>query len=641
MQEYVPTLLTRTPAVVVAPLCALALSLVFIASGRRILRLMSIPTHGLTTGEHLVIALGLGVGALQFLPFALGSAGWLSVTSLRVTSGIVALLLLPDIAATIAETRRACVNLRPSEHRWALILMATLLPAVGSALLVAITPTLDPDGLSYHLTVPKRWILSGSLGYLPTYPYSNTPMGVEMLFALGLAWGGDAAAKLLHFVLGVASALAIYHAGVRLRSKALGVVSAVLLLAGPAGVSKFIGLAYVEGATAFAMAVATLAWLHWFQSRNLRWLNVAAVLLGVAISFKLTAIVFGAALFALTVGVLFDQYRRTRTPPLGFAGLAALTICVLLPVLPWFVRSTILTGNPFFPLFAQFIPTRDFSPVTATMFDSYNRYYLWASRYGLAWSIELRRTILLVAMLVVFAISLFAYFRTRSFLVRVTALTVGSITILQLTAAGLYIRYWIPILPVLLLPCLVWVEGLVLRAQYRWLLVVVAALGSLVQARATLASIAYDVPGAVRTIAGLQPSTSFLRQHLLLYPLYDQINRDLPAEARVALSYSCRGFHIDRTTFCVEFPQDALTFHDWESFSEQVRQLGVTHVVAPVGVANGQEFPGPDYSAPAMMFRDRENAYLHRLLSTQGRLLGTAADQGLYALEAAPATRTP
>ena len=639
MPEPIPALLTPAPIAVVAPLCALLLALVCIGAGRRLMRLLGIPTGTITFGESLVIALGLGAGVIQLLPFAAGIAGWLTVPVLRIAVGAVALLLVPDIIAVVKEGTRALGRLRASDQRFGTLLVAALLPGLACAFLVAITPTLDPDGLSYHLTVPKRWIQSGSLGYLPTYPYSNTPMGVQMLYTLTLATGGDSAAKVLHVLLAVAGAWAIYRAGVRLSSAAVGAMSVVLFLAGPAAATKFLGLAYVEGATAFATAATVLAWLLWLRTRDLPWLKAAAMLVGVAISFKLTAVIFAAALVVLTAGVLFDAHRRTGRAPLTPGQLVLLACWGLLPIAPWLVRAAAFTGNPVFPLFAQIIPSRDFSPVTAGMFDEYNRYFLWASRYGLSWSMEFRRMILLGSILSVFAVTLFAYFRARTFLVRLGAIVVGSTFILQLAAAGLYVRYWIPILPVLLLPCLAWAETLWARERWKWALVGAAALGSLVQARSSLGAINFDVGGALRTTVGRQQSTDFLRRHLPLYPLFEAVNRDLPRDARIALSYSCRGFHIDRTTLCTEFPQDALAFHDWEAFASGVERLGITHFMAPTGVASGLQYPAPDYSAPAMMFRQRENEYIHRLLSTRGRVLATAGDQGLFVLEPAAGAR--
>jgi hypothetical protein len=79
-----------------------------------------------------------------------------------------------------------------------------------------------------------------------------------------------------------------------------------------------------------------------------------------------------------------------------------------LPVLPWFIRSAIMTGNPFFPLFARIIPSRDLSPAMAALFEDYNRYMLWASRAGASWSREQRQLILAGAALAVVVAALLA-----------------------------------------------------------------------------------------------------------------------------------------------------------------------------------------------------------------------------------------
>jgi len=631
---HMPALLTPAPAVLYAPVCVGAIMILCLAAGRRIACLLGTPSVDVTRGEQFVIAVVLGAGAMQFVPFALGAFGVLSNAALGVLIGGLTLLLIADLRALASVALRGLTPFRVSQ-RWMIVLVATIVPALVCSLLSALSPTLDPDGLSYHLTVPKRWLMSGGLGYLPTYTFSNTPMGVEMLFTIALAFGGDAAAKLLHWALGLSGAWAVYRAGVRYRSETVGTISAVLYLVGPAGVCALMGFAYIEGATALAIAATTLAWLLWFRTRYPGWLRTAALLLSITVSFKLTALVFAVVLFGLTIASIADEARQHEQISIGVAQGFLVVVLTAACVLPWFVRSAVVTGNPLFPLFARALPTRDFSPPTAAMYDLYNRYYLWASRFGLQWSLALRQMILAGALLVVGGLTLFLTLRSRTFITRASALVLGLGVLLQLSAAGLYLRYWTPVLPVLLLPVLAFMDQRLRLLHFRWLFVALVAVGSVRQARSSIADAEYDLGGIIRSAFGFESYPEFLARHLELYPLYETINRQLPLDSRVALSYSCRGFYIDRTTFCAEFPQDALGFSNWEAFSSNVKQLGITHFLAPTEVVEGRGIPPPDYSAPAMLFRDRENEYIARLLASRGRRIAKAGEQGLYALDQA------
>lgn len=625
-----PALVTPAPAILFAPLCVGVLLLLCLAAGRRIARLLSVPLGKFSAAERGVAYLGAGAGLVALVPFTLGAAGQLSVSKLRIALCVLALLLALDCWAVASSAWRMLKSWRPGSS-FALALLLALAPALLAAFLVALSPSLDPDGLSYHLTVPKRWLANGHLIYLPTYMFSNTPMSVEMLFTIGLALGGDAAAKLVHFALGSAGAISIYLAGTRLQSKTVGVVGAVLFLAGPTAVSGLLGFAYIEGAIGFMMATATLTWLVWLRERDAGLLRFTALLVGVAVSFKITAILFAVAILILTAVALVAGARENGKQALTPGLLLSVLALGAAPVLPWFARSALVTGNPLFPLFAKKIPTRDLLPETAAMFDHYNRYFLWASRYNERWGVGFRQLVLLAAAAVVVALAAFAFVRLRTTMAKATAAVLGLIVLLQLSAVGLYLRYWVPVLPVLGLPILATLESTLLKLRWRWALVGFAALGSLYQARSSVSSAAGDVRGLVATALGLEDYPTFLNQHIVLYPLFDYANTRLPPTARIALAYQCRGFYIDRDTFCTEFPQDALGFSSWPAFLGAVQNLGVTHFMAPTRVALGDP-PPPDFSGPSMMYRGHKDQYIGRLLSKRGRLVAQAGDQGLYEL---------
>jgi hypothetical protein len=182
-----PALLTPAPAILYATFCVAAIMILCLATGRRIGCLLGTTNVDVTLGERFVIALVLGAGAMQFVPFALGAFGVLSSTALRMAIGGLTLFLIADLRAVARVALRALTPFRVS-HRWIIVLAAAIFPALLCSLLSALSPTLDPDGLAYHLTVPKRWLMNGSLAYLPTYTFSNTPMGVEMLFTVALVF---------------------------------------------------------------------------------------------------------------------------------------------------------------------------------------------------------------------------------------------------------------------------------------------------------------------------------------------------------------------------------------------------------------------------------------------------------------------
>ncbi|MDF3068173.1 MAG: 4-amino-4-deoxy-L-arabinose transferase and related glycosyltransferase of family-like protein [Polyangiaceae bacterium] len=586
--------------------------------------------------ERGALALALGAGLLQVVCLALGVFGALTTTNVRLLSGVVAVAAAFDAWAVIRRARATWTLL--GTPAWLGAWLLALLPGLLLALLSALTPTVDPDGMGYHLTVPKRWLAAGSLEYLPTYPYSNTPMGVEMLFTLGLSWAGDAAAKLIHFLMGLGAALSLYAAAKRLASGVLPALAVTLLLFGPFGVASLMGWAYVEAATACMLVASGLAWLIWYQGRAAALLRLSGLLAGIGVSFKMTAALLPVALFALTLLLLVREAREQGKPVASIAKLLLpMVACVALPVLPWFARSAIVTGNPFFPMFASLIPSRDFTALQSKQFDQYNRYMVWGVGSGGSWGLGLRKAILGCALAGLALPGVVIAWRQRTYVARCTVLVVLVTLLVQLAAAGLYKRYWIPLLAIAVLPMLLLLERWLRAAWAGKALVVVTALLSLIAGKQILSSVNGDVAGLLKTSLGLQQQSAFLQQQLPLMPLYQAVNRDAPADAGVMLAAYCSGFYIDRATFCADIVQSSLRYSSWDEFKSDVVRLGITHVIAP----RSWEEPRPESDTPpplqvgntSYLIREQEHLMVGRAIREHGRLLLPAADQGLYALD--------
>jgi hypothetical protein len=598
------------------------------ALGRRVLRWLG-AVDGASTLERGVIALALGMGALQYVPLALGASSQLSPLSLRLAVGAVACACALDLWAVAGSLSAAWADTKRMFGVDGWPILVALAPALLVAGLCAATPTIDADGVAYHLTIPKRWLDAGSFVYMPTYPNSNTPLGGEMLFMIGLVFGGDISAKLTHLILGLTGALALQLAGTRLHSRALGAAAAVLSLVGPAGLIPLLGTAYVEGSTAFGMIASALAWLIWRDTRSSSWLWTAALLAGVAVSFKLTAGLFPVALAALTL----LQLRQPLERPFGQRALQVLRLlpAVVLPVAPWLLRSFLVTGNPVYPLFAAHIPSLEQSPALAARYDQFNRYFNWASRMGPEWDLDTRKLILAGAALLFVAMGTVAYRLARTQLGRGTVVVVTATALVQLAAAGLYTRYWQPIAAVLLLPLLLVVPAAWWTKLSRWPAAAVVLLCAAYHARAAADG---ELVAMLRVLAGLDEPRAYLQQRMPIYPVFEAGNRALPPDARIMLSCTCNGFYFDRTTYCAEFPQEGLRSTTWSEFTADVQRLGITHVMAPQVLATNGPRPPLEYSSASILHRAREYDLVGHLLSKHGTLIATGADFGLYQVDA-------
>ena len=619
-------------AILSAPTFVVAFLWLSAAFGRRIQGWLGVPSVD-NRAARATTAVALGAGLLQLIPFTLGAVGLLDARYLWLSSVVVAALLFSDLRRTLAVAWSWLRNLR-LPGRWGFAWAAALSPGILVAVLLALAPTTDTDGLWYHLTVPKRWLESGQLHYLPTYPNSNMPMGVELLFGSALALAGDSAAKLLHFALGACGAIGLYFAGAQLKNRTVGIAAAVLYLVGPIGVGHLLGWAFIEGATSFATIAAVSAWIAWYETRAEGWLRCAFLLAGIGVSFKITAGLVPLGLAGLTLAAHFDRRPMDQPRRVRLAALLPLLICVA-PVTPWLVRADIMTGNPFFPLFASHIPSRDFAPELATQWGDFNRYLNWAIVIGRDWSIERRQLILVGCAAVMILVAGVACLFLGSRRARTATLVLLATMLAQLGAVGLYVRYWIPIAAVLSLPLLMLIDKAISGKYQRIAMVIVAAVLSLTQARRGLLSVNGDVAGLVRSAFGAAERRAFLLRQLPPFPLYDKINRDLPHDSKLLLAFYCGGFYIDRTTYCTEIVQGSIRMTSWEAFSSDIRRLGVTHVLTPRKVAEGGPAPPVDAAGVGFMVQKQEWALIGRLLAQNGQLVASAGADGLYRLNVA------
>ncbi len=114
---------------------------------------------------------------------------------------------------------------------WWWLAVPFVLVIVGGALL----PPVDFDVLEYHLQVPREWVQSGRIAFLPHNVYGNMPLGAETLAALTMVlspgelgwWWGALAGKLVMAGFAPLAAVLLVAAGRRFASPQAGIVAAL------------------------------------------------------------------------------------------------------------------------------------------------------------------------------------------------------------------------------------------------------------------------------------------------------------------------------------------------------------------------------------------------------------------------------
>ena len=349
----------------------LAVSLLACAgSGRLWLRLLGHKERpDLLAGVH---ALALGLGTLAYLilaagllhllnPLVLGlllAVGWGAAVpwGMELRRKPSSDLIRQDPSPAGAESGRTAVLLLTAFN--GLLVLATLL--------VALRPPdgLEWDSLSYHLAAPKIYLREGGIPFIAYDSHTHFPFTMQMLYTLGLQFGGTGAAKLFHWAAGWLTALAIgvwtsrlEVNGTRLPDWA-GPLAAAVFASMPIVLWE-LGTAYVDLGTALFQFLALAALLDAVRAEDgrpevsLGGAALAGILSGFALGTKMTALLqFGL----LGLGLLWIALRAGKSRGAVARAFLLFGAAGVLVGSPWYIKSWLWVHNPVYPFFFSLFP---------------------------------------------------------------------------------------------------------------------------------------------------------------------------------------------------------------------------------------------------------------------------------------------
>ncbi len=316
---------------------------------------------------QLLLAAGLGLGALSLLVLGLGTLGllhrwlWLSLLTIFAIAG------LPRWRDVIAKNPVVTETNDDRADRWMRWLW---LGVIGFGALALIVATMPPgilwpaeangyDVLEYHLGVPREHFEAGRISYLPHNIYSNFPFNVEMLYLLTMVLHGDPiaavfTAKLLNAYLGMLAVGGMWLAG-REFGRGSGIVAGLIGASCPF-LTYLCGVAYVENGLLLFAGLALGALLRVCHDRPAvatRWIAASGLLTGLACGCKYTA-----APMVLLPLLLAVAWHAARQRPARPRWLLAFLVGGLVAFAPWLAKNAVMTGNPVFPLARNAFPER-------------------------------------------------------------------------------------------------------------------------------------------------------------------------------------------------------------------------------------------------------------------------------------------
>jgi 4-amino-4-deoxy-L-arabinose transferase-like glycosyltransferase len=217
--------------------------------------------------------------------------------------------------------------------------------------LLASVPPVSRDALTHHLAVPKLWVEQGGIREIPEIAFSYYPQLLDLLYTVPLIFGHDIAAKYIHFAFALLTALIIFLFVRRRLGPSWGALAGLLFLTVPL-IIKLSVTVYVDLGLIFFTTGALFASVIWLENpAKIKWLVIAALCSGLALSTKYNAIVSFVVLSLLVPFFFLNGSEDKNKEQLNAVKFGVLFVTISMLVFsPWLVRNYSLTGNPIYPL---------------------------------------------------------------------------------------------------------------------------------------------------------------------------------------------------------------------------------------------------------------------------------------------------
>ncbi|MGI4791706.1 MAG: ArnT family glycosyltransferase [Janthinobacterium lividum] len=571
------------------------------ASGRTILGALGFKLE-MPRLERTLIGFALGLGLLSALMLALGLAGGLYRPLGFVPLAVLLALGAKQHGPMVSELRSWFGTVRLTGWGWALTFAFTAFGLISFIGCYAPPTThLEWDSVAYHLADPKMYLQAHRIYYIPWEDHSNFAFTAEMWYLYGLLLSSFPLAKLFHFACGAGTCLAIYTLGIRQISPTVGKIAALLFASLPL-VFWEAGTAYVDLATAFFTTLTLLALGAGITRRDDRWLRLSAILMGLTLTTKATAL---ATLALLALGLLLWRLRGLKeTSAAAFKSTVLWGITALVVGSPWLIKSAILTGNPVYPFFYGLFGGRYWDKSAADAYTSWNAVFgMGHSLSDIAlvpWNLimfllpghvtafpkpfnDYQTEYGALSPILLAALFFPAFLRGASGPVK--AFAAFALCSLLLWAGTMqYIRYLLPTLPVLcLLSAYILTQACTQRLKSGYAL---AGLGVL-----SLAFSLYIGSGLLLqetpVVFGQVSQDDYIAHGFGPYPAMQFINTQLPKNVKIVMYGNPLGLYCNRPYLWGDavhgtyIPYD--TFHSADDLRTYLHKLGVTHILVYQG----------------------------------------------------------
>lgn len=305
--------------------------------------------------EEAAIKLGLGLGVLSYATLFLGLLGLLYIPIIYILLFFSAAVGLLDLINALKRWRNF-KNHKQSKRSFPVFFKILFLGALVTAFFLEIPFLLAPetfyDALVYHLNLPNLYILNHRIYPTPNNLYSGIPFTAQMLYILAMALNGPVLARLLHFSIGLATALVFFSLAHRWKQKGVGLLASAFFFLTPIVLYEFyrtsVGLEW-----AFFQMIAIYSLLVAIEEpedslMRKKWWLLCGIFTGLAMGTKYPA---WALPFAVFLVFLFLKVKRNTRFFIRTREMILVFGIALLILSPWIFKNILFYKNPVFPYF--------------------------------------------------------------------------------------------------------------------------------------------------------------------------------------------------------------------------------------------------------------------------------------------------
>jgi len=314
---------------------------------------LSKSSFNFSTVEGIVLRITLGFGIISFFTLILATLHMLH------TYIFVTILIIGNILLIKEKPILKKLNLKKNISIWYYILFFFFL----FNLFYSLFPPTFYDSMMYHLAVPNYYMLNDGITAWNTNFSSNFPLNVEMLFLFSLLGKTVLIPKLISLFSGILILLLMLSRKKNKNSDFAYILPLLLFYTIPQ-VGFLCSSSKIDITGMLFVFSAIKVFLYYIKEKKSRYLILSGIFWGLSIGSKY---IFGFYMVGFFIAILFVQNMNIKKK---ITSIMVISIMVIVLMIPWFIKNTIITGNPMYPYLNNIFQSKTWTKAQTMSFST-------------------------------------------------------------------------------------------------------------------------------------------------------------------------------------------------------------------------------------------------------------------------------